>query len=1757
MPRLPDINLETYLQSQRERFQEATAGLLPALEFQLGTRTTEAEIPPDFDAPGGRDQWEEVEKQRLEEEYRRQQQEAEALRQQQIQQQADQYAQQQQQAEAAEAAKAEQARQEQNQASVMDQIRALGIPLPGSPFADHSASAGLTDIQPAQAEPLSDVDQFNASAGGLMIDAFGAPTPDPSTPNGRDNESSAGLLDRLGSAASSVGETIGSAASSAGTALGSAASSVGSALWDAPGEIYRGGAEAVSAVEDSPLYQQVARPGIAAATGVPDIISSVRETERAAGNLADVMGAGSIVRGATRQEELEREMEPYRDQSQGPSLRRLQAFEVPATWQAAHPEQAAEYEEIRRQQENIAAGATNPSGMGKLAPEAVGAIKSLIKHGVSESAILQMEQELANKSDLALSAVQKLTRGLTEEAPTAARVAAEVLPESAPTVGTVPDNASSAGLVPEAMPRMPEAVPEVPNVAPNVPRPSTLPETPYTRGLTAEDLGIPEGMTRAEDMPPRTTREPGASIRGFGTLPEHLAPPLGGGASMSQEGEDVLRAVNAEQRANDVPVTARWRHDTITKMLGEEGDAAKVEATLADDMNMSRESAALHQELLKQNVRTWEEAFMTKGNELADAKAKAADFMKQFPDTSVPGELLQAIEAAGTDLKIVEMEYRKNALKQSGFVRAASQRMNAQRGGRQAAVIVSGAQRLEGIGKRLQRIGRAGKAGKIDDALDELGEAAKDLDDVRTRRTLTEPGEGGGGGGGGKAGGTTRPPKPQPPKEETLVERYGRLQREQSRFKNLLDDPARPLDEAAREGIRGELARVGDEIGETTAQARAEALEAAQKRFAADQIKRGGYTEADLDRIADETVGRRAIGKIRREAADEVTGRGALKTSADLTRSVEKAIAKAFKDERRLADRIARQEQRRIDGILSQEARANIRDEVRGISQEAQTWIKRIRQMPDQRSGLQEGFDQVLRDLDEHSASGKKVAAELRERLQNHLDEDAYARSFTQARRETEEVNDAMIRAVQDRIKEVQANPNAPGQAARMAELWDRMEQLGGKGVQKASEMRKGLAQRGLLRSGVMAEGVNAEALSEALRKLNPDDPASFKEMLNLMTSRPNFWDWVRENEMLNMLSNPVTIAQNITSTLGNAGLRVALRNPGKFAGSLGQTKGQLAALQGLAGGAREGARLAGETLRTGINPSRMDRALASGDYRRMGGEATPEIYANIMGSVFGKATGGRGRELGERFGRLWGTLGHMQASRALEAGDALLGHMSYEMGFRELAAQKADDLLFEGGDEIASLFDPTSKKSTRDQLYEHILRNYWDYPDLVEKAGKIEDYTLSRSRDSNFIENGLRSWMKVKELPPNPTKADYAKSFFVDLIMPFYNVPVNTTKQGAKNLGEGLASPISGSYAWATAARGVKTGGAEGRAARKLAGERMGRAAQGGILLAVPFAYGMEGNITGPGPKDPGQKAVWLRTHQPYSFRPLGARGPWISYENTPAAIPFGAVGGLFDALDQMKDEPNLSPLARAGTVAGGAARGTLQGALSQSMLKGLRDTLGELDGDTISTQTLVQALMSNVQRYSPHTALIPAGSNLVNFLAGITDSVQRETGRARSPDDALEIAGNLARAWIPGLRETLPVKRGAFGEAVRNERSGGLGLIPGYRGYAPGEGDPISEQLQEAHVGIPRVPNELTYKRGKIPITITEQQRYQQLYGERYREYLENMNVGREPTNSAALEAIRTKAHDAAQNTLMGEIGSEELSRRWYYEAPREVAP
>jgi hypothetical protein len=367
--------------------------------------------------------------------------------------------------------------------------------------------------------------------------------------------------------------------------------------------------------------------------------------------------------------------------------------------------------------------------------------------------------------------------------------------------------------------------------------------------------------------------------------------------------------------------------------------------------------------------------------------------------------------------------------------------------------------------------------------------------------------------------------------------------------------------------------------------------------------------------------------------------------------------------------------------------------------------------------------------------------------------------------------------------------------------------------------------------------------------------------------------------------------------------------------------------------------------------------------------------------------------------------------------------------------------------------------------------------------------------------------------------------------------VPLNFAKQGAER---SVGAPINLGRAAIAASNGD----------RERAGELFAKGMIGAATMGSAGALAAGDNLTADGPTDPSQRMVWLEDHQPNSWRIPGTQ-QWFTYQGTPWAIPFATVAGAKESYQEANaaaSKKGLSNPEVAVATGVGTYRGAVQGFLSQSFMQGIASQYQFLTGQDTGLGAASANISSAASRYTP-----VLGSSLLNFLARVTDGMERDAGKPLALGD---VAGNVATRLeqrIPGLRQQTNTRLGAYGEDVPNQQSGLAGLVPYYRGPAPRPGDAITQRLEEAQVGTPLaptampVPNMPPGQSIQIPLTMEDRRVYQQAAGQKFREILEK--TGAQDARKfppAALEQMRADARQYAEAQVARAVGTEEMTRR-----------
>ena len=262
--------------------------------------------------------------------------------------------------------------------------------------------------------------------------------------------------------------------------------------------------------------------------------------------------------------------------------------------------------------------------------------------------------------------------------------------------------------------------------------------------------------------------------------------------------------------------------------------------------------------------------------------------------------------------------------------------------------------------------------------------------------------------------------------------------------------------------------------------------------------------------------------------------------------------------------------------------------------------------------------------------------------------------------------------------------------------------------------------------------------------------------------------------------------------------------------------------------------------------------------------------------------------------------------------------------------------------------------------------------------------------------------------------RADYPEMRF---ILPVFNVPVNALGETLRRL------PIAG-IPHVNEALGFS------RTAADLAGENgivaqadaHGRLMLGSAFLGAGLLMNRLGLMTGAGPQDKTDRAVWLQTHQPYSIRlggsPIegGTRdgqyegGEWVSYNK------FDILGGLLSIPATVSDATTNHSLDKSmGDLSMAAAGSLAQWFLDRGSLRTAAGIFA-LGTDPTNAAQGIPRMMDSIR-----AGMIP-GSGALSTTVDVTDPYVRQRN---SWEDYLKTS-------IPGWSNTVEPVRNVLGEPV-----------------------------------------------------------------------------------------------------------------------------
>lgn len=338
--------------------------------------------------------------------------------------------------------------------------------------------------------------------------------------------------------------------------------------------------------------------------------------------------------------------------------------------------------------------------------------------------------------------------------------------------------------------------------------------------------------------------------------------------------------------------------------------------------------------------------------------------------------------------------------------------------------------------------------------------------------------------------------------------------------------------------------------------------------------------------------------------------------------------------------------------------------------------------------------------------------------------------------------------------------------------------------------------------------------------------------------------------------------------------------------------------------------------------------------------------------------------------------------------------------------------------------------------------------------------------------------------------------------IVPFVRTPANLLKYAGER---SPLAPLAPSVRRALS-------GADGPVAQQMAGARI---VTGTAMATAAAALTLEGRITGPGPSDPGQRALWLRDRQPFSLR-IGDQ--WFSYARLePFATLFGSVAGVLEAA-QAGEASDADITA----VAADVVQGIAQNLTSKTFLSGPVAAMEALMDPERAGQKWIERTL---------TSTVP------NIVGRIAEAGAPEMREARGLEAAFA-------SRIPGLRGQLPMKRDIFGEPILTEGNGVERLLSPIRRRSA-DPDPVArEMLRLDYTPAPPSRSMSVGKGQRIELTPHQYERLSKMTGEETRTLFAQMMQSPlwaglpDETRAEVLQKSRTRVAAGARARLLTEF-------------------
>jgi hypothetical protein len=186
---------------------------------------------------------------------------------------------------------------------------------------------------------------------------------------------------------------------------------------------------------------------------------------------------------------------------------------------------------------------------------------------------------------------------------------------------------------------------------------------------------------------------------------------------------------------------------------------------------------------------------------------------------------------------------------------------------------------------------------------------------------------------------------------------------------------------------------------------------------------------------------------------------------------------------------------------------------------------------------------------------------------------------------------------------------------------------------------------------------------------------------------------------------------------------------------------------------------------------------------------------------------------------------------------------------------------------------------------------------------------------------------------------------------------------------------------------------------------EYQGREAIGGMVVLAAGLASASGLITGNGPADPRERAVWEKTHAPMSIK-IG--DSWVSYQSIE---PLSTIVSMVADIGQLA---SMGAVDSAERIAGQLAFSIGAGITDKSYLSGLADIARALDPREMTPNGFTRSLLATSNSFIPFSGARRALSNAIDpYLKEVNGELERAMNSALPGHKLL---GSTKVDWLTG---------------------------------------------------------------------------------------------------------------------------------------------